>query len=64
MKYSLPVYVMEMPLNADGGGPEMDEDKVVKVTFEVWDMEQQTVCICFNRQDAVDIVSWMNNAKS
>lgn len=32
-----PFYVVPMPYNAEGRGPEMDPAKVVGVKYEVWD---------------------------
>lgn len=36
-------YHMEMPLNASGDGPEMDESLVVTMSHEVWDENCFTV---------------------
>lgn len=37
------LFVMPMPLNADGNGPEMDPEKVVSTNYEVWDDDNDTV---------------------
>lgn len=30
-------YVMDIPLNANGDGPEMDKDLITHYSYEVWD---------------------------
>ncbi len=30
-------FVVEMPLNAYGFGPEMDDSKVIETRFQIWD---------------------------
>jgi hypothetical protein len=40
-----PYLVVPIPLNEDGAGPEMDESRVVKTEWEVWDACCQTVSI-------------------
>lgn len=39
-----PFFVVEMPLNAEGHGPEMDPTKVAGVDWEVWDQLNLAVC--------------------
>ena len=41
-KYEAPFTVVEMPINREGKGPEMDQSKVVKVIFQVWDSNNAT----------------------
>ena len=42
--FSPPFYVIPMPFNALGGGPEMDSAKVVGVSWEIWDDLCLVVC--------------------
>lgn len=30
-------FVIEMPVNKDGNGPEIDESKVVETRWQIWD---------------------------
>lgn len=39
-----PFFVVAMPLNAEGHGPEMQPDMVVVTTWEVWDSLNLAVC--------------------
>jgi hypothetical protein len=41
---SPPFYVIEMPFNERGQGPETDPAKVVAISWEVWDQLFLTVC--------------------
>lgn len=45
-------FVVRMPLNRDGEGPEMDEDKVVEVIYEVWDDAFQHVSSYSTEEEA------------
>ena len=38
-----PYHVVPMPLNSEGKGPEMNKDKIVNVSYEVWDCCNMTV---------------------
>lgn len=33
------LFVVEMPFNEDGNGPEMDTDKIVSIDYQVWDID-------------------------
>jgi hypothetical protein len=41
-----------MPLNDKGGGPEMDESRVSRMTYEVWDANLSTVMTFASQTDA------------
>lgn len=54
-----PVFVMDMPLNAEGHGPADPEDTVL-TRFEVWDQICHCICVCMNRGDAELIADLLN----
>lgn len=47
-----PFYVVPMPINAEGHGPEMDQTKVVKTEYEIWDQLYMTYFICDTKSQA------------
>lgn len=48
-------YVVEMPYNSEGQGPEMDPSKVVGTHYEIWDQILLT-CTQFSDKDEADRV--------
>lgn len=47
-------FIIEMPVNEDGNGPEMDPDKVVKIYYEIWDENYLTHGSYDSREEAED----------
>jgi hypothetical protein len=47
-----PYFVIKMPLNAEGKGPECDPAKVVKNTWEIWDSCNMAVSVHETSYDA------------
>jgi hypothetical protein len=39
-----PFFVIQIMMNEDGQGPEMDPAKVVSTSWEVWDCLNLTIC--------------------
>lgn len=60
VQYEPPFIVIPMTVNADGQGPEMDEDKVVKVYWQVWDALNQTVMEYEDEGDAMNFCDLLN----
>lgn len=51
------MYIIIMPINEYRQGPEMDENKVVKILYEVWDYNF-TACVQFETEkEAEEYVS-------
>lgn len=63
---SMRFMAIDIPVNADGKGPEMDETKVTDVLYEVWDMEDgdRTIATAINMHYAGMIASALNNLLS
>lgn len=51
------MYIIPMPINKDGEGPEMDENKVVKILYEVWDYDFITLAQFETEEEAEEYVS-------
>jgi len=59
-RIDFPVYVVTMPLNADGEGPEMDETKVINTQYEIWDQLMLAVCVCYDEEIAHRVADALN----
>lgn len=55
-----PFFVIDMPFNAEGHGPEMDPAKVAGIAWEVWDTLNLTVCTTSNEALARLIAQRLN----
>lgn len=60
MTYIGPFYVVTMPVNKEGHGPEMDESKVVVTYYEVWDQSFLSVGSFTTRDRAFAICNVLN----
>lgn len=59
MSYS----ILNMPLNADGNGPEMDPSKVVKTIWQILDAEFTTISEHDAKHEAEDKLDWLQNQR-
>lgn len=62
--YYAPFVIIKMPLNKDGGGPEMDQAKVVKTVYEIWDGTEQTVMVCETRHEAIVMKRYLSERQT
>lgn len=52
-------YSIHIPITKDGHGP-ASPDETAFHTWEVWDQVCQTVCTCYNEEDARTIAQLIN----
>ena len=55
-----PFYITPMPVNINGHGPEMDELKVVKTYYQVWDCIFQDVDEFETIEEANNLINELN----
>lgn len=62
-RYEPPYMVVPMPINKNGGGgPETDEDKVVSIKYQIWDIANQTVSEHDTELEAKIALDKLNNS--
>lgn len=54
-------YVMEMPVNEDGDGPEMEKEKVFQTLWEIWDENCVVVCTLMSQHRANEVCNDLNH---
>jgi hypothetical protein len=54
-----PVFVMAMPIDAEGNGPAEPEETVTTI-FEVWDQNNIELCSCVSREIAEHLAAMIN----
>ncbi len=59
-----PFFVMAMPINERGAGPEMEPEFVAEVLWQVWDQANTTVCWSHDRLVAVHLCELLNREQS
>jgi hypothetical protein len=59
-KISCPVYVVTMPIDAEGDGPAEPEETVTTI-FEVWDQNSIELCSCVSLEIAEFIAASFND---
>jgi len=58
--FSPPFAVVPMPLNSEGSGPEMDEDEVKSIEWQVWDSAFLLVSVHSNEKDSLHTRDLLN----
>lgn len=58
-------FVVDMPLNEDGNGPEMNSEKVTYTLYEIWDLNFEAVAAFRYKDEAEEyceelILKWIN----
>ena len=57
-----PYFVIDMPLNEAGEGPEMDQSLVRQVVYQIWDSNNVTVKMFKSPRKAQSICNKMNES--
>ena len=61
-KYCPPFYVIDMPLDKNGDGPEMESP--AQMTYEVWDQVTIDLCVCSDKETAFLICDLLNRSSN
>lgn len=61
IEYCKPFFVIPMPLNKDGEGPETNIEKILTTVYEVWDAQNIIVAVYDNEDDANEYAELINS---
>lgn len=54
------LFIIEMPVNAEGLGPEMNSNLVTHIYWEVWDQDFNTVAVFNTKTEAQEYLKNIN----
>lgn len=57
-------FIVPIPVNADGDGPEMDPEKVTSIVYEIWDEDFITVFTTTSKEEAQKECDILNESSS
>jgi len=56
-------FVIDMPVNSNGDGPEMDKEKITKIYWQIWDENFQFISAYETKEEADYQCSIMNEVQ-
>lgn len=63
MYIHFPLFIMPMPINEKGQGPEMNPDLVYITNYEIWDSAFQVIAIENTEEKAKERIEKLNKEK-